>query len=87
MPRSTILVKPVAALVTLTSGGSAGKKGPCAHIGGSLASWFGRIIRLDPEMQKRMVACGVSAGFASVFGTARRRDLRYRNAGHRARSP
>lgn len=69
MPRSTILVKPVAALITLTSGGSAGKEGPCAHIGGSLASWFGRIILLEPEMQKRMVACGVSAGFASVFGT------------------
>jgi H+/Cl- antiporter ClcA len=69
MPRSTILVKPIAALITLTSGGSAGKEGPCAHIGGSLASWFGQMIRLEPETQKRMVACGVSAGFASVFGT------------------
>jgi len=69
MSHKTILIKPVAALITLVFGGSAGKEGPCAHIGGTLASWFGQLIRLDPEMQKRIVACGVSAGFASVFGT------------------
>ncbi|OGS97572.1 MAG: chloride channel protein [Gallionellales bacterium RBG_16_56_9] len=69
MSHKTILIKPVAALITLTLGGSAGKEGPCSHIGGTLASWFGQLLRLNPEMQKRIVACGVSAGFASVFGT------------------
>jgi H+/Cl- antiporter ClcA len=69
MPWKTALIKPVAAIITLASGGSAGKEGPCSHIGGTLASLFGRLIRLSPEMQKRIVACGVSAGFASVFGT------------------
>ncbi len=69
MSHRTILVKPIAALVTLALGGSAGKEGPASHIGGVLASAFGKLIRLDPETQKRIVACGVSAGFASVFGT------------------
>jgi H+/Cl- antiporter ClcA len=69
MTHRTILIKPVAAVITLAFGGSAGKEGPCSHIGGTLASWFGQLIRLDAEMQKRIVACGVSAGFASVFGT------------------
>lgn len=69
MPRKTFLIKPIAALITLAMGGSAGKEGPCSHIGATLASWFGQLIRLNPEMQKRIVACGVSAGFASVFGT------------------
>ncbi len=69
MSHRTIWVKPLAALITLVLGGSAGKEGPCSHIGGTLASWFGQTIRLDAEMQKRIVACGVSAGFASVFGT------------------
>lgn len=69
MSHRTILVKPVAALITLVMGGSAGKEGPCSHIGGTLASGFGKLLKLDPEMQKRIVACGVSAGFASVFGT------------------
>lgn len=69
MPYKTIAIKPIAAIITLASGGSAGKEGPCSHIGGTLASWFGHLIRLNPELQKRLVACGVSAGFASVFGT------------------
>jgi H+/Cl- antiporter ClcA len=69
MPYKTLPLKPIAAIITLSSGGSAGKEGPCSHIGGTLASWFGHLIRLNPELQKRIVACGVSAGFASVFGT------------------
>src|SRR5699024_9627118 len=44
-------------------------EGPCSHIGGTLASWLGRMMRLRPALQKKIVACGVSAGFASVFGT------------------
>lgn len=69
MPLKTLVIKPIAALITLGCGGSAGKEGPCSHIGGSLASGLGRLLRLNPELQKRLVACGVSAGFAGVFGT------------------
>lgn len=69
MPFRTLPIKPVAAILTLASGGSAGKEGPCSHIGGTLASGLGRLLRLNAELQKRIVACGVSAGFASVFGT------------------
>jgi H+/Cl- antiporter ClcA len=69
MPLKTVLIKPVAAIITLACGGSAGKEGPCSHIGGSIASGIARGLRLNPELSKRLVACGVSAGFASVFGT------------------
>lgn len=69
LPFKTMWVKPLTAIITLSCGGSAGKEGPCSHIGGSLASLFGLLFRLNPELQRRMVACGVSAGFASVFGT------------------
>jgi H+/Cl- antiporter ClcA len=69
VPFRTLAIKPIAALITLASGGSAGKEGPCSHIGGSLASGFGRMLGLNGELQKRIVACGFSAGFASVFGT------------------
>ncbi|RUM95960.1 chloride channel protein [Pseudaminobacter arsenicus] len=69
MPFRTILIKPVAAIITLASGGSAGKEGPCSHIGASLASAIGKALRLNTELRLRIVACGVSAGFASVFGT------------------
>ncbi|MGH8599387.1 MAG: chloride channel protein, partial [Burkholderiales bacterium] len=69
MPFKTLLIKPIAAIITLACGGSAGKEGPCSHIGGTLASGLGRVLGLNSELRKRIVACGVSAGFASVFGT------------------
>lgn len=69
LPFKTMAIKPVAAIITLASGGSAGREGPCSHLGASLASGIGRIFRLNSELQTRLVACGVSAGFASVFGT------------------
>ncbi|MBS0575224.1 MAG: chloride channel protein [Proteobacteria bacterium] len=69
MPFRTMWIKPLAALITLACGGSAGKEGPCSHIGASLAAAIGRTLRLNRELRKRLLACGVSAGFASVFGT------------------
>jgi H+/Cl- antiporter ClcA len=69
MPFLTIPIKPVAAIITLASGGSAGKEGPCSHIGASLAAAIGQMLHLNTELRQRIVACGVSAGFASVFGT------------------
>lgn len=69
MPLRTMLIKPIAAIITLASGGSAGKEGPCSHIGASLAAAIGQSLHLNEELRLRIVACGVSAGFASVFGT------------------
>lgn len=69
MPLATLWIKPVAALITLGCGGSAGKEGPCSHIGAGVAAGVGQVLRLNAELRKRLVACGVSAGFASVFGT------------------
>ncbi|HTI97139.1 MAG TPA: chloride channel protein [Rudaea sp.] len=69
MPFRTMWIKPLAALVTLACGGSAGKEGPCSHIGASFAAVIGRLLHLNPEMRKRLLACGVSAGFSAVFGT------------------
>jgi len=69
MPFRTLWIKPVAAIITLASGGSAGKEGPCSHLGASLAAALGNVFRLNSKLRQRIVACGVSAGFASVFGT------------------
>jgi len=69
MPQRTLPIKPLAALITLGCGGSAGKEGPCSHLGAGLASGLGQLLKLNSELRKRLVACGVSAGFASVFGT------------------
>jgi H+/Cl- antiporter ClcA len=69
LPFKTSPIKPIAALFTLALGGSAGREGPCTHIGGTLASWLSQMLHLNEELRKRVVICGISAGFASVFGT------------------
>jgi len=66
---AVVPVKLVATLVTLGCGGSAGKEGPCAQIGAGLASLFADVLRLSDHDRKKIVICGISAGFASVFGT------------------
>lgn len=62
-------VKLAATIVTLAFGGSAGKEGPCAQIGGGLASVFADIFKFAEIDRKKLVICGISGGFASVFGT------------------
>ena len=66
---SVVPVKLVATVVTLAFGGSAGKEGPCAQIGAGLASSLASLLRLSDADRRKIVICGISAGFASVFGT------------------
>jgi H+/Cl- antiporter ClcA len=62
-------VKLLATIITIASGGSAGKEGPCAQIGAGLASVMSDLLRFDDRDRRRLVICGISAGFATVFGT------------------
>ena len=64
-----IPAKLIATILTIGAGGSAGSVGPCAQIGGGLASVFSDLFRLDKSDRKTLVICGISAGFASVLGT------------------
>lgn len=69
IPFKVVPVKLVATIITLASGGSAGKEGPCAQIGAGLASAFGDLLRLPDVDRRKLVICGISAGFSAVFGT------------------
>jgi H+/Cl- antiporter ClcA len=62
-------VKLVTTVLTIAFGGSAGKEGPSAQIGSGLASLFADIFKFENHDRKKLVICGISAGFASVFGT------------------
>ncbi|MDD4981567.1 MAG: chloride channel protein [Candidatus Omnitrophica bacterium] len=66
---AVVPVKLVATIITIACGGSAGKEGPCAQIGAGIASTFARFFSFDAHDRKKLVVCGISAGFASVFGT------------------
>lgn len=69
MSVAVIPVKLVATVITLAGGGSAGKEGPAAQIGAGLASAFADLLRVNDVDRRKLVICGISAGFATVFGT------------------
>jgi len=60
--------KLTATILTAAAGGSVGQVGPCAQIGAALASASAGLIRFDDSDRKKLVICGISAGFASVLG-------------------
>ena len=66
---TVVPVKLLATIATISFGGSAGKEGPAAQIGAALASGFARLFRFGDRDRKKLVICGISAGFAAVFGT------------------
>ncbi|MAF10383.1 voltage-gated chloride channel [Candidatus Poribacteria bacterium] len=59
----------VATFVTLAVGGSVGRQGPAAQFGTALCSALARVLRLEGRDRRKLVICGISAGFAAVFGT------------------
>ncbi len=69
IPFKVVPAKLVATIITISVGGSAGNVGPCAQIGAALSSQVAQAFRLNDDDRKKLVICGLSAGFASVFGT------------------
>ena len=59
----------LATIITHMVGGSAGREGAALQLGGSLAAWVGRRIRLDEKDSRMMVMCGMAAAFSALFGT------------------
>ena len=66
---TVVPVKLVATIITIAFGGSAGKEGPAAQIGAAVTSTVSNLLRFDDRDRKKLVICGISAGFATVFGT------------------
>jgi len=66
---AVIPVKLLATVMTIFAGGSVGKEGPGAQIGAGTASFISTTLKFRKGDRKKLVICGISAGFASVFGT------------------
>lgn len=59
----------IATVITHLLGGSAGREGAALQLGGSLGQSLGRLLRLDIKDLHVITLCGMSAGFAALFGT------------------
>jgi len=66
---SVIPVKLLATVISIFAGASVGKEGPGAQIGAGVASALSELFHFSKKDRKKLVICGISAGFATVFGT------------------
>ena len=56
-------------VITHLFGGSAGREGTAVQIGGSLAQFFAKQLKLSREDVRMLLTTGIAAGFGAVFGT------------------
>lgn len=59
----------IGTLITHLVGGSAGREGTAVQMGGAIADRFSNWFQSDKIDRKTILILGISAGFASVFGT------------------
>ncbi|PKH68758.1 chloride channel protein [Flavobacterium sp. ALD4] len=73
-PQKTIPLKMaplvlIGTIITHLFGGSVGREGTAVQMGGAIADQFTGLFKLDNSDRKTLIILGISAGFASVFGT------------------
>lgn len=59
----------ITTVITHLFGGSAGREGTAVQIGGSMAAWLSKLVKLTAEDRRILLMCGIAAGFGAVFGT------------------
>ncbi len=67
LPMRPALVKSASSLVTVATAGAVGREGPIVLLAGSVASWFGRRLRVSTTRLRLLVGCGVASGLACAY--------------------
>lgn len=60
-------VKAVATIITLATGGSAGREGPIAQIGAGIGSMLARFLKLHARDRRILLVAGTGAGLGAIF--------------------
>ena len=61
------LIKGLASIVTIATGGSAAQEGPTAQIGAGLGSWLARVFQLPVSQRRLLVLAGTAGGLGAIF--------------------
>lgn len=69
IPLRTAPLIVLSTVITHAFGASAGREGAALQLGGSVGGTFGKWLKMDEYDHKIMIMCGMSAGFAALFGT------------------
>lgn len=68
MVRSRVpLIKGLTSVITLATGGSAGREGPIAQIGAGIGSWLARTLKLGVRERRLLLLAGCAAGLGAIF--------------------
>jgi CIC family chloride channel protein len=62
-------VKPIAGILTIGLGGSAGPEGPSLLAGGGIAAWLSRHFKIQADLRRRLFIAGATAGLSATFRT------------------
>lgn len=60
-------IKGLASVITLSTGGSAGREGPIAQIGAGFGSWLAGVFRLNVRERRMLLLAGCAAGLGAIF--------------------
>src|SRR5947208_4925794 len=67
LPFGRSLIKALATICTVATGGSLGREGPLVRIGAAIGSLFGRRFHLGGNRLNILVGCGAAAGIAAAY--------------------
>src|SRR5690349_14327696 len=67
-PRITFL-QPIAAAISIGTGGPFGAEGPIIATGGALGSLLGQLLAVTADERKVLLAAGAAAGMSATFGS------------------
>ncbi len=60
-------VKSLASIMTLATGGSAGREGPIAQIGSGFGSWLAQVLNLSVRDRRILLLAGCAGGLGAIF--------------------
>ncbi len=61
------VIKAVASIITMGTGGSAGQEGPIAQIGAGFGSVLGGLLKLPPTDRRLLMLAGAAVGVGAIF--------------------
>ncbi len=67
MPSRVTFIQGLTSLVILSTGGSAGRQGPIAHLGAGIGSAIGRLLKLSDRERRILLLAGCGGGLSAIF--------------------
>ncbi len=67
VPPRVPLIRGLASILTIATGGSAGREGPIAQIGGGIGSWLAQRLKLTARERRLLLLAGAAGGMGAIF--------------------